>query len=301
MNSRRIAEFVDYHMNGDGECNNAVLKAWADGNSLSLQERYELAYFFSVTYCVQSAIILFEEQRNIYLDIKSWVERNMAKIVFQSDRKYIKMGDRFEVVLEQFECISSADNFLRSVCDDGVLSLEKAIPQVCTWAMFGRFSAFLFLETLAELTGIEVTNSKICWADGDTATSGLMNIFGYDDQANYFDKTGKLLLPVGLLDGMLAEVENAVKAAGGDTNTTKLETSLCAYRKFHKGTRYNGYYLDRMLEEIKKMSAEYPELSNELIEIRKSLFPAKYLGEVGGWQGVRRKLKKMYLQTGVIG
>lgn len=27
---QRMIEFVNYHIHGDGECNNVVLKAWAD-------------------------------------------------------------------------------------------------------------------------------------------------------------------------------------------------------------------------------------------------------------------------------
>lgn len=97
--SARIAEFVEYHIHGDGECNNAVLKEWVRRRNLSLQERYELAFFFSVTYCVESAVVMFEERSRIFADIKGWAEENKARLVFQSDRKYIRMKDSFERVL----------------------------------------------------------------------------------------------------------------------------------------------------------------------------------------------------------
>ena len=81
---------------------------------------------------------------------------------------------------------------------------------------------------------------------------------------------------------------------------TEVETSLCAYRKFYKATRYNGYYLDRMLEEINVMRGDYPEIISEVLDIRKHKFSPKYLGELGGWNGVRPELKKLYRETGII-
>ena len=91
--------------------------------------------------------------------------------------------------------------------------------------------------------------------------------------------------------------------SGLDANPTKLETSLCAYRKFYKGTRYNGYYLDRMLEELVYFKRNYPEydkITDELYDIRSKCFQHDYLGEYHGWFGVRKELKKLYKEYGAI-
>ena len=296
----RMREFAEYHKNGDGECNNVVLKAWAAKHRLSLQERYELAYYFAITYCVESAIVLFREQADIFPDIKLWVERKKDSIVFQSDRKYVRMRDSFEKCLEQFKSIRSVEGFLGRVSDGTTIILAKAIPYVENWVMFGRFSAFLFLETFVNLTGIPIENTTISWKQGNTATSGLLNLYGLDDAANEFDKHKRLRVSTKLMDDMLRRTLVYIGKTGGSTNVTEVETSLCAYRKFYKGSRYNGFYLDRMLEEINKMSRQYPEISKELIEIRKAHFDEKYLGEIGGWAHVRGWLKKVYRETGLV-
>jgi len=75
---------------------------------------------------------------------------------------------------------------------------------------------------------------------------------------------------------------------------------LCAYRKFFKGSRYNGYYLDRMLEEVIYMKKYYPNVSEQIFEIRKRNFDKKYLGELNGWNGIRKECKKLYRDYGVI-
>lgn len=49
VHEKRCREFIWYHMNGDGDCNGQVLRAYADMNGLREQERYDLAFFYSVT------------------------------------------------------------------------------------------------------------------------------------------------------------------------------------------------------------------------------------------------------------
>ena len=296
----RIKEFVDYHIHGDGEFNNVVLRAWADKHCHSLQEKYELTYFFAITYCVESAIILFEERRNVFADIGAWVSENKANLVFQSDRKYIRMKDSFFKCLTAFEKIRDVNAFIEKVSVGGTIALGKAIPYVSSWVMFGRFSAFLFLETFVALTDTPIENATIEWKKGNTATSGLLNVYGLDKAAATFDKTGKLLVEETQMDVMLKNLLTFIARAGGETNVTMVETSLCAYRKFFKASRYNGFYLDRMLEEIYKMQARFPKQSAELMAIRRQFFDAKYLGEVSGWRGVRPYMKKVYLETGMV-
>lgn len=295
--NERIIEFCKYHRDGDGECNSVVLRAWADNHNLNLEQRWELAYMFAITYNVVSAIVLYENP-----DEWSDAETLKHKLVFQSDRKYVRIHDRFKNCLEFYVAnLSNPKPILSKWIKGGKFYLDDAISDVEKWYYFGRFSAFLFLEMFIWLTDIPVVNAQtIDWPHGNTATSGLLNMFGYDDLANTFDKKGKLGLPKEKMDELLNKVLQAVKSSGGNANVTVVETSLCAYRKHYKGTRYNGYYLDRMLEELYELKPEYPEIVSEIVEIRKQHYDAKYLGEIGGWKGIRRECKKSYLETGKI-
>lgn len=296
-----MEEFVLYHINGDGECNNVVLKSWADRHNLSLQERYEISFLFSVTYCVQSAIILFEKLARGKMMDKESMTRIKPVILFQSDRKYMRMKDNFERCMLDFQKNNrDAAKFLNETTEQTKIILDKAIKKVEGWVMFGRFAAFLFLETFVNLTRIKIVNTSIDWRHGDTATSGLLNLFAYDKEAETFDKTGKLLFSRETMDRLLSITQKNIAKKGGEVNVTEIETSLCAYRKFYKGSRYNGYYLDRMLGEILFYQPLYPEMSAELISIRKEKFGKEYLGEIGGWNGIRRELKKYYLTTGAV-
>lgn len=147
---------------------------------------------------------------------------------------------------------------------------------------------------------MKMNDSSIDWKHGDTATSGLLNVFGQDVAADNFDKTGRLSVGAETMDKWLMAVREEVIRAGGDGSVVKLETSLCAYRKFYKGTRYNGYYLDRMLEEVYAMRERYPEITARILEARKACFQARFLGESGGWRGVQKHMKTLYKNTGII-
>jgi hypothetical protein len=294
----RIAEFVRYHNKGDGECNNVILKHLCEKKRLSFEERCDLAYFFSLSYSVVSALVIMNNIR------KKTPEEIKKDIIFQSDRKYVKMEDRFERSLGFYykELKYRWRNFVKANSKDGKLDLSKAVKNVQNWYYFGRFSAFLFLETLAYVNDIEVINSTIDWKNGSTATSGLLDVFSYDEEAVNFDKTKKLprYLTTHDMDNMLEKVQEKIRNDGGDDNTTMVETSLCAYRKFIKGSRYNGYYLDRMLEELVAMENKFPDECTEIYEARGKEYDKKYLGEIMGWKGIRREMKKYYIENGEV-
>lgn len=296
---KRLNEFVDYHIHGDGECNGIVLRGYADKHNLSADEKVDLAFMFSITYCVESAIILLKKQEEVFRDVDAWVAQNKTKLIFQSDRKYIRMKDAFNKCLAFYKENRSS---LRRIKGLKTLDLKYWIPEVESYPYFGRFSAYLYLETIAQLFDMQIINAKMEWGSGATATSGLMNLYYYDNEANLFDRERKLRPPFteDVLQAMVEPVLWDIEKSGGNSNITMVETSLCAYRKFFKGSRYNGYYLDRMLEEIYAMQKNFPEESQELFEIREQKFDKRYLGEIGGWRGVRKECKKLYRDRGII-
>ena len=299
-------EYVSYHINGDTDCNTKLLRKWADDNKLSLQDRFDLSYFFSTTYCIPSAILMLKERDLIKKQVENWVLENKNIIIFQSDRKYVKMLDNFLNCLKYFnENLSDVENFIKSISINGIINIEKALQKVQKWYFFGRFASYLFLETFISLTDYKTENTTIDWQNGDTATSGIMNLFGLDNSANYFDSHDKIPdnLDYNKLNQMLEITLKKIREHGGDDNVTFVETSLCAYRKLYKGSRYNGYYLDRQLEEIhrtNKLSEKYRDINNELLMLRKNLFNSRYLGELNNWKGIRKECKKMYKEKGIM-
>lgn len=301
-----MQEYVSYHINGDADCNAVLLKEWADKNKLDIQQRFDLAYFFSITYCIPSAIFMLKEKGNILKDIDKWVLKNKKSIIFQSDRKYVRMLDNFNNCIKFYkDNLTDVEKFFGGITIGNTILMEKALKKVQKWFFFGRFASYLFLETFIALTDYEIQNTTIDWKHGDTATSGIMNLFGLDKSADYFDKNNKIPknLDDNKLNQMLKETLRNIRKNGGSDNVTNVETSLCAYRKFYKGSRYNGYYLDRQLEEIfqtMEMDPRYKRIDEELLQLRKELFDHNYLGELNNWKGIRKEAKKLYKEQGVM-
>lgn len=299
----RIREFVHYHKTGDGECNGILMKAYADKHRMNTQQRFDFAFFYATVYCIPSAIIMLNEKAEIIKNPSDWAKNNKSRLIFQSDRRYARLNGAFERMLKEYaDTIHDADRYIKETVSGDTISVKKALGITTNWYFFGRFGAFLFIETLCLLMSYKSANAPIQWKDGDTATSGLMNLFAFDNSAEYFDKHDKL--PPNFtqekLDILYGKLISAIRRAGGETNVTEVETSLCAYRKFYKGSRYNGYYLDRQLEELKHYESQRGAgvMVQELYSLRKSLFDHRYLGEIHGWEGVRKECKTLYKRTG---
>jgi hypothetical protein len=110
------------------------------------------------------------------------------------------------------------------------------------WFFFGRYSAFLVLETYY------ATNSPT-WKDD--------LVFGWEKQENY-TKGAELLFDKPEPDTdqknmLLEKIKNDTKDV-----CFAIETSLCAWAKFFKGTRWPGYYAERVINEA--MQSEYKDL-----------------------------------------
>lgn len=97
-------------------------------------------------------------------------------MLFQSDRKYLKMNDRF---ISSYFDFKNKDIFGILRYKENI-NFEETIKLIESCYSFGRFSAFLFLETYGEIFECEFSNNKLDWNNGQTVTSGILNVLGKD-------------------------------------------------------------------------------------------------------------------------
>ena len=71
-------------------------------------------------------------------------------------------------------------------------------------------------------------------------------VYGWEQDENY-TKGAVSIIRSNEREALDKFLEQAKKDTGD--NAFAIETSLCAVAKFNKGTRWNGYYTERMLEE----------------------------------------------------
>ena len=225
-------------------------------------------------------------------------------MIFQTDRKWVKIANQFVDL-----CMDFANNmypFSKHI-KPYIHSFDDMYNQFSKLKNQGRVSTYIFIDGLMA-TGVmkPCMPEKFDWNNGQTCTEGMLHALGLDDVVEHFDKGKHRLKPQILhtLDGNLTRLVTELREEGlPEDYVCDYESNLCAYRKYFKGTMYLGYYLDRQLEELRTLEKRQPSWYNlwqTLYQLRKEIYPVELLGEIGGWNGVRKHLMKNFLTEGVM-
>ena len=125
-------------------------------------------------------------------------------------------------------------------------STKQALEIVSDWYYFARYSSFLFLDLYITIFNPKwIDNVQYKWEKEENYTKGALLITG-----GIYDKK--------ILDSLLEQLKKHTQG-----NSFAIQGVLCAFYKIHKGTRFDGYYKKRMLEEAKK--SQYYELIKRCI------------------------------------
>ena len=276
-----------------------VLALWAEHNHLTDEDKTWLSYLYGLTYSTTTAVLIFRAFPSL-ASIRSRGEldifwrKNKQRLYFNRDRRYIKNNDQFvEAIagLRKFEG-KTLYSQLEWLTDE---SIYRRI--VKNWPYFGRHAAFLFFDAYSKmLRNGECTLSSISnWNEARTIAEGLA-LATYDDLLYQRVKDKKLTWnDVDKLNDLVKRLEQDCGA-----NFTDIESTICAYSKLFKGTRYLGYYIDRFQEELyHAFKNEYPEEDMILLTALRGLVtPHEYLGECSGWSGIRKDRCKLWLKEG---
>ena len=228
IHEKRKVEFLWYHKNGDGDCNGQVLREYAEKKRLNQQDCFDLAYFYATTYCCASAVFLLENRERIKHNCKAFADEYKNKLIFQSDRKYVKMRDTFYRMLDfwQKKLQMAAKGFRCRYVQQKTLNTAKAVSACEKWYYFRRFSAYLFVETYCDILGLTATRETGMQYEGDNMTfiGGLLYVYGMDADAKFVHDNRKMPMDGATIDCLISDLQESVKAAGGDDNLTKWRT-----------------------------------------------------------------------------
>lgn len=276
-----------------------VLALWAEYNGLNNEGKAWLSYLYGLTYSTTTTILIYRHFPRL-ADISSRRELSdfwrkfKPYLYFNRDRRYIKNNDQFVeaiVGLRKFEGKTLFHN-LKYIPDE---QIYRRI--VKNWPYFGRHAAFLFFDAYSKmLRDGECSLSSISnWNEAHTIAEGLA-LAVYDDEL--YERCRKKRLTAadaGKLNSLVNKIEYDCGA-----NFTDIESTICAYSKLFKGTRYLGYYIDRFQEELlQALDNHYPyDDMCLLFKLRERVTPHRCLGEYGGWNGIRKDRCKLWLKEG---
>ena len=313
----RLNKFLEYQHYAPA-IDPIVNTRYAERHKLSPDDCILLAWYHSVVYCEVTAIWLIQNLDFYNMtpkSLKSFWGTYKDKMIFGSARRYAKSLDWFVPLISQFrkKTKGKPENWLENLClgSSPQERYHQVSKEISGWKYTGRFSVDLFLEALisfnkAGLIPVSFEIPKYDWKNCSNLTSGLMNIMYLDQEADEFDKSGKVLVSEELLDKRVLQIQNLVKKRypDQDTDIVSVMNKICSFRNLFKQRRYGGFHHDRELGNLIKYQKTMPEseaIWDELFEIRQECFPKNMLGELNGWSGIRPERKKLWIQEGKTG
>lgn len=209
------AEYIKYHIGGDAGVEERMIASIAAYFKLSRWNSFRLIYYYAITYHIPSALKLLRNHKTPKGELK-----------FRTDRRYVRIGDTFDRIMgnlspEMLEQLDKAE------------TTTEQYKVVASWYYFGRYAAFLFLEVWAKVCGRQILDDfTMKFEPDENYTKGAEIVAGTQKRE---------------------KLTQFIEKAKQDTNDNvfSLETSLCAVAKMEKGTRWNGFYTERLLNDIK--------------------------------------------------
>ena len=215
-------EYIRYHKRGDAGVEERMIASLTCSLRLNRWDSFRLIYFYTMTYNIPSALTMLIDG-----------ERDIKKLQFRTDRRYVRCNGAYDRLLSELN-----EGMLEAL--QAVKTTAQAYSVVRSWFFFGRYAAFLFLEVYMNAFKPNWKDDlKFKWEPEENYTKGAV----------YITRNGSREV----LDAFLESAKLDTK-----DNCFAIETSLCAVAKFFKGTRYDGYYTERMLSEAEQ--SKYREL-----------------------------------------
>ena len=207
--------YVDYHNRGDAAVEEKMIASLCRYFRLSRWDAFRLAYYYATTYHIPSALKLLRNPSTPKSELK-----------FRTDRRYVRINGNYEKVMAALHPRMLSDL-------DKATTTTEQYNIVSSWYFFGRYASFLFLEVWAHINEKPVTDDLVMrWEEKENYTKGAELITGSTDR------------------NVLTQFLESAKVDTND-NCFALETSLCAVEKIRKGTRWDGFYTERLLDEVR--------------------------------------------------
>jgi hypothetical protein len=222
IRGEQFNRFVEYHCQGDPGAEGKILANVCEQLRLEPRRRFELVWCYQATYHVPSALRLFFRRST-----------PMDQLKFRTDRRFMRCNGAFQKNMAAM----TATAYDRLTC---CRTTTEAFRMMTGFPSVGRFAASLFLEVF------NATNRP-----------GYRDDFAYEWEPGENYTRGALLLLREHGRENLDKLFNLLKAETRDISFA-LETSLCAWEKIRKGTRWNGFYTERAVKDA--AGTEYEQL-----------------------------------------
>lgn len=263
----RLAKYLAYHREsariGDIDPSYKMLLYVCDRYELSQEQRYWLSWLYSMFYCGASAFYVYNEFPDYEtVDVarmqRWWDDRGRANVIAQTDRRWVRSSSMFVPAFESYRRWmrgeTQHDHFMNltriwKTPEDRYEAVYESATQLYS---YGQFALFLYLEALHTVTPVDLCPTNLDLEKAWSCRFGLYYAYGMD----HLIQDTACSIPHDAVDATSArwsELRETLSKLEEPPTVWQTETMLCAFRKFYRGKRYVGYYLDRQALEIAKM------------------------------------------------
>lgn len=241
-----------------------------DRMEMNIEQRYLLSLFYSFTYHVPTAWVMwneFPDLKNLDMDrFSRWYKTNKVRLVYESDMRWKKLYTE-EIVGHYKNLIGSGtqEEFFNSMTGstptESFYNLWDELPKKLI--DYGRYTIWTYLQCLKEVCGLNTEPDTLFLSESKATSqrSALAFMLGMDEKAKVKkykytqDETERMnFLSYAIFDLMRERCPDL------NLDYYNYETCLCAWKKTFtsrsgKG-RYIGYYHDRVAKNIDDMKSK---------------------------------------------
>lgn len=293
MLSSRVQEYMEYHRLsesiGDIDPSYGMLRYVCDRFELTMEQRYWLAFLYSTCYNAATVFYIYNEFPDFAgVDVgrlERWWNANKSKADFQTDCRWIKSRNQFVQMFIDYRMLVGINQQQKY---ESLKTYQNCYNYFSKIKNMGRFRLFLLLEAVHVVTGLPIEPDTLPLEQAESSRNGLCFALGRDDLLTGHDYGRKTIEQKDFVY-LYIEFDKLIKKMRHSFPDTRIdiwniETTLCAYKKWHRGKRYVGYYLDRQADEITKMQRKVTDgvCWDVLWDYRKENLQHKYLIEITG-------------------
>ncbi len=213
--------------------------------------------------------------------VEAWTRKHWAGLTMRTERRTVRSPERLT------KYFMSYARWL----NDTALGLQHTDYETVWTASikeidhYGRYMALKLLELYSKYFGFRTSapdlRPKDAWSP--RRTLALLSPHGQDITDGSVD----------FVNEAAADVKHRLLELGVGISWYDFQVLLCEYREsWQVGRFYPGRSHDEQLEGYVKIRDHWPDHTWQMFPLRKKLFKPEVLGELNGWDGVRKELGK---------
>ena len=255
------------------------------------QDRIWMAGCYASCHCVPTAYVTWSQWRPYatYFDsaggeLEKWLREHWAGLPVRPEMRSHRMPEK------RAKCLH---DFARYALEWTPERTAKPYERVWSDAIdsvkyFGRYMAIKYLEMLRRLIPADNLQMPDLRAKGSWSPRRTLSwLYPYEPILGSQDESKSALAVV---DFYTQRLQNDLAAEGVEINKFQIQVLLCEYREALAGGFYPGGTHDEELDYIKLVEKEFgTEAVQPVYDARKRIFPNELLGELNGWNGLRKE------------